>query len=83
MFSVRLNNRDANFKQFGIFALFKKSLKYFAMYAPKKSLLSFNSFTGRSSSCIAFDLLRILISSATSAGVTELNVNFSDFHEQQ
>ena len=64
---------DANFKQFGSFALFKESLKYFAIYAGKKSLLFFKSFTGRSASCAAFELLRILISFATSATVTECN----------
>ena len=53
---------DAKFKQYGNFALFKESLKYFATYAAKKSLLSSKSFTGRSSYCIALELLRIFIS---------------------
>ena len=60
-------------------AHFKESLKYFAIYAAKKSLLSFKSFPGRSTSCIVFELLMILISFVASATVTELNVNLSRF----
>ena len=43
------------------------------------TLLSFKSFTGRSASFIAFELLRVLISFAKSAIVTALNVNHSQF----
>ena len=69
VFFLKTGVIDANFKQFGNFALFKESLKYFAIYAAKKLLLSFKSFTGRSASCIAFEVLRILISFSTSASV--------------
>ena len=52
---------------------------HFALiYAAKKYLLSFKSFTGRLASCIAFELLRILMSFQTSASVTELRVILSE-----
>ena len=50
---------DANFKQFGNIALLKVSLKYFALLAAKKPLLSFKNFTGRSASSIAFELRKL------------------------
>ena len=66
-------------KHFGNFVLLKEPLKYFVIYASKNSLLSFKSFTARSVCCIAFELLKILISFATSASVKVLKVNLSQF----
>ena len=52
---------------------------HFALiYAAKKYLLSFKSFTGRLASYIAFELLKILMSFQTSASVTELRVILSE-----
>ena len=76
---VRAFENWSNRCQLGNFALFKESLKYFALHAAKKSLLSFKSFTGRSAFCIAFELLRILISFVTSASVTGLKVSLPRF----
>ena len=47
---------DANFKQFGNFALLKVSLKHFVLLAAKKP---FKNFTGRSASSIAFELRKL------------------------
>ena len=58
---------------------FQRIVKIFCYICRKKSLLSFKSFTGRPDSCIVFEQLRILISFATFAIVTELNVNLSRF----
>ena len=57
---------------------FSKIVKIFSY-----PLLSFKSFTERSASCIAFELLRILISFTTSASVTGLNVDLLDFLEKK
>ena len=54
------------------------TLHFALIYASKKYLLSFKSFTGRLPSCIAFELLRILMSFQTSASVTELRVILSE-----
>ena len=54
------------------------TLRFALIYAAKKYLLSFKSFTGRLASYIAFELLRILMSFQTSASVTELRVILSE-----
>ena len=58
---------------------FQSIVKYFVINAAKDSLLPLKSFTGRSPSCIAFELLRIPISFVTSVTATELKINLSQF----